>query len=72
MRLGYTDSATGDGSKAGTLFRWWRKHWIELGMPRKSATQMGCLQHVIAEHKTHLIIECSEVEFALQRETVTA
>jgi hypothetical protein len=36
---------------------------------------MGWLQHVIAEHKTHLIMEiyeCSKVEFALQQETLTA
>jgi len=66
MRLGYTDFLPQDGSKA--LCRTGEK-------PRENSTKMGWLQHVIAEHKSHLIngnLRVQKVECALPQETLTA
>ena len=58
MHLGYTDSARGDGSKAGTLLQQWRKTLpIERSSwecHRRARCKWAWLERVIADHKTCL------------------
>jgi hypothetical protein len=61
--------------KAGTPFRSGEDTGSSWECHGKARRKWGWLQHVIAEHKTHLIMEVlrvQKVEFALQQETLTA
>jgi hypothetical protein len=72
MHLGYTDSARGDGSKAGALFKERRKRSIELGMRGRSSTPMGVSRAGGRRLINNGNLRVQEAEFALQPETLTA
>ena len=75
MHLGHTDSATGDGSKAGTLLMSGEQPWIELGNPTEKLDANGVAparDRRAQDSSSKGNLRVQKVEFALQQETPTA
>ena len=60
MHLGYTDSVSGDGSTAGILFKSGKNTGSSWECHGKARRKWGGSSTLIAEHKTHLIMEIYE------------